>query len=177
MTTTHSNVTPPADDELVTQILARRRRRTPIVTLALVVAVAAGGAFVGGAEAQKHLGSGSSGSSASSARNALAARFGSGSSRSSGARGQSGGSGGFGFGGATAGTVTLIKDKDLYVTDSSGNTVIVHAAGATVTKTVTGSLQTIRPGDAVTVIGSQSSNGSTTARTIVVGTAGGGPNG
>jgi len=163
MTSTTSELTPPADDEIVTQILERRRRRTPFLTLALVVAVAAAGAFVGGAEAQKHFGSDTSSPAASTGgRGNFAQRF-----------AALGGKGNFFAGGpggaATSGTVTLIKGSDLYVTDASGNTVIVHAKSARVTKTTAGSLRSIRPGDTVTVVGSQAANGNYTARSIALG--------
>lgn len=167
MTTTASELTPSAEDELVTEILARRRRRAPRLTVALVLAVVAAAAFVGGAEAQKHLGSSSSSSSGgagATARAAFASRFG-----GSGAF-RFGGSGGSVFpgGGALSGTVTLIKGSNLYVTDSSGNTVVVHASTARVTETSTSSLRSIRPGDSVTVVDTQGSGGGYTARSIAL---------
>jgi len=156
MTSTASPVAPPADDddEIVTQILARRRRRLPVVTLVLGLAVAIGAGFAGGAYAQRHYGSTSSGSSAgglSALRSQFASRF--------------GGGGRFSFGGAaapTVGTVTLIKGNDIYVTESDGTTVIVHAGGAAVTKTVTGTVKSILPGETVSVVGG------TTARSITI---------
>ena len=168
MTTTASELQPSTEDELVTEILARRRRRAPRLTVALVLAVVAAAAFVGGAEAQKHLGSSSSssgGGGAAAARSAFASRFGG----SGGFR--FGGAGGTAFpggGGAMTGTVTLIKGSNLYVTDSSGNTVIVHASAARVTQTSTSSLRSIRPGDSVTVVGTQGTGGSYTARSIAL---------
>jgi hypothetical protein len=115
-------------------------------------------------------GSGSSGSGATG--------FGGGSG-SGGATGFGGGSGagaggfaGFG-GGATVGTVTLIKGSTLYVTDSSGNTVKVQtSASSTVTKTVSGSIKTLLPGQTVTVLGTAGKNGTVTARSISVSAAG-----
>jgi hypothetical protein len=165
MTTTASELTSSAEDELVTEILARRRHRAPRLTVALVLAVVAAAAFVGGAEAQKHLGSSSSSSGGgAAARAAFASRFGG----SGGLR--FGGNGGSVFpgGGAVSGTVTLIKGSNLYVTDSSGNTVVVHAGTARVTQTSTSSLRSIRPGDSVTVVGTQGSGGSYTARSIAL---------
>lgn len=174
MSTTTPELPQPADDELVTQILARRRRRTPLLTLALVVAVAAAAAFVGGAEAQKHFGSSPSSSSSSAGkgaaalRAAIAARFGGAGSRGGGAFG------GFAGGGVTAGTVTLIRGNRLYVTEASGNTVIVEVgAGANVTRSESGSIRSIRPGDSVTVLGTRQKNGSYTARTVSIRSGGG----
>lgn len=174
MSITTPELPQPADDELVTQILARRRRRTPLLTLALVVAVAAAAAFVGGAETQKHFGSSPSSSSSSAGkgaaalRAAIAARFGGAGSRGGGAFG------GFAGGGVTAGTVTLIRGNRLYVTEASGNTVIVEVgAGANVTRSESGSIRSIRPGDSVTVLGTQQKNGRYTARTVSIRSGGG----
>jgi hypothetical protein len=175
------------DDEFVTEILARRRRRTPMLTLGLVVLVAAAAAFLLGLEAQKHWGTSSSSSGgAASARSAFAAAFANRSATSrtggfTGARGATTGAPSFGGaagGGATAGTVTLIKGSTLYVTDSTGNTVLVHTSpSSTVTKTVSGTVKSILPGDAVTVVGTQATNGSYTARAITVAAAGSSTNG
>jgi outer membrane murein-binding lipoprotein Lpp len=172
MTTTPATAAVPPDDALLTQIIARRRRRTPLVTLALAAAVTAGVAFFGGVEIQKHYGTASAASSGNSSFAALASRFaaGRGAATGTGRTGTGGASFfGGGAGGAVIGTVTLIKGNDIYVTDTSGTTTIVHAGSATVTKSVTGSLKSINPGDAVTVVGTQGSNGSTTARSITVG--------
>ena len=49
-----------AGDDFVAEILTRRRRRLPVLTAILVLAVAAGGAFIAGAEVQKHYGESSS---------------------------------------------------------------------------------------------------------------------
>ncbi len=172
MTSTASPADPPADDEIVTQILSRRRRRLPVVTLVLGVAVAIGAGFVGGAYAQRHYGSTSSsgsGSSLSALRSQFASRFG-GRTGSTGGTGTFTFGGGGGFGGAapTVGTVTLIKGNDIYVTTSTGSTVIVHAGTATVSKTVSGTVKTILPGDTVSVTGTAGANGSTTARAITI---------
>jgi hypothetical protein len=65
--------------------------------------------------------------------------------------------------------VTLIKGSTLYVTDSSGTTSMVKtSASSRVTKTVTSSVQNIRPGSVVTVVGSQAKDGSYTATSIAV---------
>jgi hypothetical protein len=164
MTSTASPVAPPADDEIVTQILARRRRRLPVVTLVLGIAVVIGAGFVGGAYAQRHYGSTSSGSGNTGNLSALRSQFAS-------RLGRTGGGGTFSFGGGaapTVGTVTLIKDNDIYVTTSTGSTVIVHAAKATVSKSVTGTVKSILPGDTVSVTGTAGANGSTTASAISI---------
>src|ERR1700757_3994111 len=111
----------PGDDDVAAELEAlaiRRRRKSPRVTLMLAVAIVGAGAFIGGAEAQKHLGKSPTSSSATGAGGgpALPGRF------------RGGGAGGTGAtaaaaGGGTAGTVTAIKGSTLYITDASGNTV------------------------------------------------------
>jgi len=163
MTTIDSELPPPADDdELELEALAlRRRRKLPLLTAVLTLAVVAAGAFIGGAEAQKHLGS-SAGSSSSSSGSALAARLGGGKPTAV-----------FSGGGVTAGTVSLIKGSTLYVTDASGNTVkVTTSAGSHVTKTVSGTLKDIRPGDTVVVRGEKQRNGSVAAQSISLGGGG-----
>jgi hypothetical protein len=211
MDATHSDVPIPDQDDFVTEILARRARRTPRLTLALAVLAVAAAAFVGGIEAQKQWGHGTSSGGGRGNRaatlQALASRFGAGGATGAGARRSSGGAtgfgagsgatgfgggggsgatgfggrgsgstgsggagfGGFGGGSATVGTVTLIKGSTLYVTDASGNTVKVQTSPAsTVTKTVSGSIRTVLPGQTVTVLGTQGKNGTVTARSIAV---------
>ena len=171
MTTMQPELTADDGDDFVAEILTRRKRRLPILTAILVLAVAAGGAFIAGAEVQKHYGKSSSatsgGTGAASAFSAFASRL-----RAGGAGPGGGGGGGLfagGAGGGTAGTVTLIKGSSLYVTDATGNTVLVHTSAASrVTKTVSGSVQTIHPGDTVTVTGVQAKNGSYTAAAITI---------
>ena len=179
MTTMQPELTADDGDDFVAEILTRRKRRLPILTAILVLAVAAGGAFIAGAEVQKHYGKSSSaasgGTGAASAFSAFAARLRAGGAAPGGGGGGGLFAGGAGAGGGTAGTVTLIKGSSLYVTDSTGNTVLVHTSAASrVTKTVSGSVQTIHPGDTVTVTGVQAKNGSYTAAAITIG---GGANG
>ena len=171
MTTTQPELVDDRDDSVSEMILTRRKRRLPILTAILVLAAAAGGAFIGGAEIQKHYGtaaSSSSGTGGAPSASALAARF-----RAAG--GFPGGAGAGPIGGGTSGTVTLIKGLTLYVTDTSGNTVAVRTTnGSRVTKTVSGSVQTIHPGDTVTVTGKQAKNGSYTASAITIASSGNG---
>jgi hypothetical protein len=156
------DVTTLVDDELLTQILARRRRRLPLLTMALGALLVVALAFVVGAEVQKHYGK----TAAATGGPAAAAAFG----RARAAGGQPTFAGGFGAAASgTSGTVTLIKGSTLYVTDSSGTTSLVKtSASSRVTKTVTASVKTIRPGSVVTVVGPQAKDGSYTATSISV---------
>ena len=158
---------PPPQDSRAAELVARRRKRLPALTLALALLVAAAVAFIGGVEVQKHWGA----TSASTAGGGFAA------ARAAAAGGASGFAGRGGFGGATggggtgvSGTVTLIKGSTLYVTSASGNTVLVHTTAASaVTKTVAGTVTSIRPGSTVTVVGAAASDGSYTASQVTVG--------
>jgi hypothetical protein len=162
-----------APDGLAGELLARRRKRLPLLTLALIVLAAAAAAFIGGIEAQKHWGKSNSSSSGlpSAAAAAFASRgFPSGTSSAAGA----GAFPGFGGANATTGTVTLIKGATLYVTNAAGNTVLVKtSARSRVSKSVSGSVKTIHPGDSVTVTGSQNKDGSISARQVTIGGANG----
>jgi hypothetical protein len=162
-----------APDGLAGELLARRRKRLPLLTLALIVLAAAAAAFLGGIEAQKHWGKSSTSSSGlpAAAAAAFASRgFPSGTSSPAGA----GAFPGFGGANATTGTVTLIKGATLYVTNAAGNTVLVKtSARSRVSKSVSGSVKTIHPGDSVTVTGSQNKDGSISARQVTIGGANG----
>jgi hypothetical protein len=174
MSTIHSEaptiIQEPAADGLVAELLARRRKRLPALTLALVVLVAAAAAFIGGVEVQKHFGKSSA--TSSGIPSSIAAAFAGGSFPGAASGGSGAGSfpGGFGGGNATTGTVTLVKGSTLYVTNAAGNTVLVEtSARSRVTKSVSGSVKTIHPGDSVTVVGSQNKDGSVTARQVTIG--------
>lgn len=154
------------DDDVAAELEAlaiRRRRKLPRVTLALCVAIVGAGAFIGGAEAQKHLGSSpSTGAAGSGAASGFTSRF----------RGATAGrtASAFGGGGATIGTVTAIKGSTLYVTDTSGNVVKVSTSPASqVSKTTTGTVKDIKPGDTVVVRGAQGKNGTIAASSISLG--------
>jgi hypothetical protein len=168
MSTLDSNMPLPADEpdgedvELELDALAlHRRRKLPRLTLALSVALVGACAFIGGAEAQKHLGSSSSSSNSASNASSFASRFRNGATRT----------GGSTFaGGATIGTVTAIKGSTLYVTDTSGNTVKVTTSAATqVSKTVSGTVKSVLPGNTVVIRGSAAKNGTIAATTISLG--------
>jgi hypothetical protein len=172
MTTTAVHPEPPAaaTEGLAAELLARRRRKLPAFTAALVLAAAVAAGLIGGVEVEKHWGASTS---------STAARAGGPPAGFAGFAGQRGGAPGAGaarfpgFGGTgtgTTGTVTLIKGSDLYVTDATGNTVLVHAtAGSSVQKTVAGTIKSVHPCDSVTVTGSKSSDGSYSARRITIG--------
>jgi hypothetical protein len=167
-TAVHSDAPTAVNQGLAAELLARRRKKLPALTAALALAVAIALGLIGGVEAQKHWGASSS--AAAAGRPAGFAGF---AGRGGGAPG--GGAGGLaGVGGAagggTNGTVTLIKGSTLYVTDASGNTVLVHTtAGSTVNKTVSGTIKSVHPGDSVTVTGTQNADGSYSARGITIG--------
>ncbi|HVC87761.1 MAG TPA: hypothetical protein VNC40_10095 [Gaiellaceae bacterium] len=176
MTETKSDLPLSVDDEFMTEILPRRRRRLPVLTALLAFLTVAGLAFLGGVEVQKHYGSSSSSSSggagAGRAAAFLAARGG------GGLGGGRFGGGGFGaLGGGASGTVTLIKGSTLYVTNSTGNTTMVRtSASSRVTRSVSGTIKAVHPGDTVSVTGPQAADGSYTARAISI-TSGGGTSG
>jgi hypothetical protein len=158
---------PLPQESLAAELVARRRKRLPAVTLALALLVAGAVAFIGGVEVQKHWGATSApttGSAFAAARAGGASGF-----AGPGGRGTFGGAAGGGSTGLS-GTVTLIKGSTLYVTSASGNTVLVHTTPASVvTKTVSGTETSIRPGNTVTVVGTAASDGSYTARQVTIG--------
>ena len=112
MSTLDTSLPAPADepdDDVAAELEAlalRRRRKLPRVTLALAVALVGAGAFIGGAEAQKHLGSTPAASSSGTGA-ALASRF-RGANATTGRQGTSSGGGG----GGTFGTVTADQGID-----------------------------------------------------------------
>jgi hypothetical protein len=170
MTTTavHSDAPTMVNEGLAAELLARRRKKLPALTAVLAVVVAIALGVIGGVEAQKHWGASTT---AATGRPAGFAGFA--------GRGGGGFPGGFGGGaagaagapgGGTSGTVTLIKGSTLYVTDASGNTVLVNTtAASTVKKTVSGTIKSVHPGDSVTVTGTQNANGSYSATGITIG--------
>jgi hypothetical protein len=169
MTTTavHSDAPTAVHEGLAGELLARRRKKLPALTAALALAVAIALGLIGGVEAQKHWGASTA---ATTGRPAGFAGF---AGRPGGAGGGAGGfpgAGGAAGGGGTSGTVTLIKGSTLYVTDATGNTVLVNTtAGSTVNKTVSGTIKSVHPGDSVTVTGTQNADGSYSARGITIG--------
>jgi hypothetical protein len=175
---------PPYDDgDDEPEFRPRPRRRAHLLTFVLAAALLAGAGFYGGVLLQKHEDHGST--SASATGSGRAARFAAGASGASGATGASGAAGGAGGGGgrfggggfgggagggsAVAGTVKLVDGTNVYVTDSNGNVVKVTTNGSSqLTKTDPATTKDVAPGDVVTVRGTQNSDGSYTATSLII---------
>jgi hypothetical protein len=159
-----------AGEGLAAELLARRRRKLPRPTLALALAAVAVVVFIAGALVQREWG-GSSSTSSTGSSSGLPAGFPTNFPSGLGGGGATTASGGgpSSFGNQTSGTVTLIKGSTLYVTEASGTTVLVHTSvSSRVTKSVTGTVRSIHPGDTVTVAGNQGKGGAVTARQITI---------
>jgi hypothetical protein len=166
----------------------RPRRRAHLLTFVLAGALLVGAGFYGGVLLQKHEDHGSTSASASAALSGRAARFaaGGGATGATGATGASGATGGGGAGGgggrfggfggggagggsAVAGTVKLVDGTNVYVTDTNGNVVKVTTNGSSqLTKTDPATTKDVAPGDVVTVRGTQNSDGSYAATSVVI---------
>lgn len=185
---------PPRADHLAEELAARpQRSRLPRVTLALGAGVLVAAGFVGGVLVQKHLGGPSSaaGGRAGAFASAFAGsrgggagaggRGGFGGGAGAGGTGATTGTGGFGAGaGAGAGSgaggnsisgsVTVVSGDTLYITASDGTVYIVKASGSTsVSISSSGSLSQIKPGQQVTVSGTQGTGGTVNATKITAG--------
>ena len=158
----------------------RPRRRLSLVTALLAVCAVGGGFFVAGVAAQRHWGASSGGSPSVAALSAVVGGSGSSAASGQGASGASSAPAVSGFQGAgsfqpTLGTVTAVKGSTLYVTDLTGNTVLVKTTKDTVfTKTKRLSARDVRPDDFVVVQTSKDQDGGLTARSVTVG-GGSGP--
>jgi hypothetical protein len=171
-------------DQPLEELPPRPRRRlfgagvSPVPLALLAVFLIACG-FIGGVLVQKgQEGSSSSGGATGGFASRLAGlRTG---ARSAGATGGTGAStagatGAFGAarGNATTGKVTFIQGKTLYVETTEGTTVKVQTSAASaVTKTVKGTVHSIKPGETVVVTGSKASSGAVQAESIRVGSTG-----
>ena len=157
---------------------ARVRRRFGRLTAALFVLLLLAGGFLAGVKVQQHEG-GSSGATTNLAALARAVRGASGPSGAAAAGGPAQGQGAPG-GGATIGSVRLVDGDNIYVATAAGDIIKVHTSknSTTITKTSTGTVSDIHPGDNVVVQGSAGSDGTVTAtRVNDGGTAGGGGGG
>jgi hypothetical protein len=151
----------------------RRRLLTPAPLALLAVLLGALG-FIGGVLVEKGQGtpSSSAGSALASRLRGLPGTAGAGAGIASAAGGSPGASGGGSR--PTSGTVSYVSGNTLYVTDAESHTVKVTASAATsVTKTVKTAVGSIHPGETVTVTGSSSADGTLSAESIRVGSAGG----
>jgi hypothetical protein len=176
------------------------RRKLPLVTLVLaLLAVGAAGFFIGVKVEKSKLpasntaataaaraaafgagatGTGATGTGAAAARPSGAAGTGA-AGTGAGGTGAAGtgaaGAGGTGAVGGAAnivGTVTVVDGTTLYVTDATGDTVKVTTnTGTTVTKTDTGTVSNLAPGETVVIRGVQSSAGVYAAQTVSEGSA------
>jgi len=176
--TTMSN--PPAPpyedgDDGEPEFRPRPRRRAHALTFFLAGAALVAAGFFGGVLLQKHEDHGTSTATGTTARArafAAAGATGTGGIGGTGAR-----AGGFNFGGgagggAVTGTVKLVDGKNVYVTDTSGNVVKVATSGSSqLTKTDPATTKDVAPGDIVIVRGTQNSDGSYTASTLVISSA------
>jgi hypothetical protein len=137
-----------------------RRRRLPLVTAGLALCAAIGAGVVFGILIQKHWGG--SGSSGGGRGASLAAGFGGRTGQTgtqAGGSGRAAGAGAFTRSGTT-GQVKTIDGTSLYVTDLQGNTVkVTTGPGVRVRVTSNGTLKKVRPGDYVTVQGTQTASG------------------
>jgi len=173
---------PPQADHLAEELAARpRRAQLPKVTLALGAGVLVAAGFVGGVLAQKHFGGASGGANRAAAfASAFSGARGSGAGTAAGtgggARGGFGGGaggagGGGGFGGnSISGSITVVSGDTLYITATNGTVYTVKTSGSTsVSISSSGSLSQLKPGQKVTVSGTQASGGTVDATTITAG--------
>ena len=157
------------DDEWA--VAAPRGFRVRAVTASLLALVVLAGGFWGGVLAEKHHGTGSSASNSSLSQLRAAARSGLFTGRGGTGTGGTGlgtGGGGPGLAGAaTTGTVVGVQGDTLYVSDTNGNLVKVTVGpAATVTRTGSASLASLKPGDTVVVSGSTGANGTVNATAV-----------
>jgi Domain of unknown function (DUF5666) len=175
---------PPYDDgDDEPEFRPRPRRRAHALTFVLAGALLVAAGFYGGVLVQKHEAGASTSTSGSGRASRFAAAGASGASGASGATGATG-AGGFagggfagGFGGGrggaggsgVAGTVKLVDGPNVYVTDTDGNVVKVTTSGSSqITRTDPATTKDVAPGDVVTVRGTQNSDGSYSATSLVI---------
>jgi len=172
---------PPYDEDDEPEFTPRPRRRAHALTFILGGALLIAAGFYGGVLLQKHEDHGSTAATTTAARTrALAGATGGtatgGAGTGTGGRGGfagfgAGGAGGAG-GGAVTGTVKLVDGSNVYVTDTSGNVVkVLTGASSTLTKTDPATTKDIAPGNTVIVRGTQNSDGSYTATTLIISSA------
>lgn len=164
-----------------------RRRKLPVLTLCLALAAAAGAGFFAGVRVEKSQLKPASSAANNAASLAAALRQGIGANTGTTGAGNARNTGGRATAAQTSGaadtsgvanivgTVAVVQGDTLYVTEASGDTVKVTTSdGTTVTKTVTGAVKDLAPGQTVVVRGVQSSDGVYAAQSVTQGAAGGG---
>ncbi|MFE4952580.1 hypothetical protein ACFRCW_00355 [Streptomyces sp. NPDC056653] len=168
---------PPDMRDISAELNAPPRRKLPWPALLLSAAVIAALAFTGGVLVEKGQSSGSSGPGGALAGGAGGGRPGG--VMGGGAGGQApGGNAAAGGSGMTVGTIKVIDGSTIYVTDPQGAVIKVTTGTSTqVSKSTTGKVSDLKPGQTVTVRGSQSSSGDITATTVTEGGAMGGGRG
>lgn len=163
---------PPLADNLAEELAARPpRARLPRLTLVLAAGVLIAVGFVGGALAQKHYGGSGSTAAAGAAAFAGARGTGAGAGRG-GFAGGAGGTGGAAGTGASSitGSITVVSGDTLYITASNGTVYTVKTSGTTsIAISSSGSLGQLKPGQTVTISGTQGSGGTVDATTITAG--------
>jgi hypothetical protein len=148
----------------------RRRLLTPLTGGLLAVLVAVCG-FIGGVLVEKGQSSSSPGGNFAAAAARLGGAAGAGGARQGTSGGAAGAPGGLFAGGqpgnVTAGQVSSVEGRTLYVTTPQGNTVRVKVPnGESVSRSVTTSVHAIHPGDSVVIQGSRGSSGRITASSV-----------
>ncbi|MYS83705.1 DUF5666 domain-containing protein [Embleya scabrispora] len=177
---------PPAARDVAAELAAPPRRRLPLLTLALGAGVFASVGFLAGVEVQKDHGGGpnqAAGPAAGAAqganpygvRAAGGGAAGGGAATTGGQPGTGRTGGGTGGTGAaadlTTGTVKVVDDSFIYVSDSAGNIVKVKTDADTRIQVVRdGKTVDLKPGDAVVVRGATGADGSVTATSVTEGT-------
>ncbi|GCD98712.1 hypothetical protein [Embleya hyalina] len=172
---------PPAARDVADELAAPPRRRLPALTLALGAGVLLSAGFLAGVEVQKdHAGGGTGQGAAQQGANPFTARTaggGNGTQPGGGraaapAGGTTSGAGSGSGSDLTTGTVKVVDDSFIYVSDSAGNIVKVKTdAGTKIQVTRDGRTVDLKPGDTVVVRGATGADGAVTATSVAQGTA------
>lgn len=163
---------PEQHDEDVTPLPGRPRRRfLNRWTATLIALIVGAGGFYAGVRIEKGQVSGSSAATGLSLPSGFpGAGTSTRSGSSSGTRSASGGLpaiGALGGGNSSFGTISSVDANTIYLQDASGNTIKVKLSSATkITKSVSVSHKSLRPGDTVVVQGLKNSKGSVSATSV-----------
>ncbi|MYW03151.1 hypothetical protein [Streptomyces sp. SID3343] len=175
---------PPTMRDVGDELAAPPRRRLPVLTLALGSGALLAVGFLAGVQVQKDHGSTTSAAGGARAGASGAAAYG---GRAPGGAGQQGtgqqgagqqgapGAAGTASTGVTTGTVKVVDNSFIYVSDSSGNILKVKTdTGTRIQVTRDGKTVDLKPGDTVVVRGATGDDGSIAATSVSQGTAGAG---